>query len=99
MRVFLNADMRNQHDGMKALAKSEKIDIEKLEVGEIVLFINSEKNRIKLFGAKNVLAYLKLDRGKIDMRTIALIPKAFSGSGKIDYDKALKEVLTKELKP
>lgn len=99
LRVFLNADMRNQHDGLRALAKTEKINIDKLEVGEMVLFINSDKNRVKLYGSNNVLAYLKLDKGKIDMRTISLIPRAFSGSGKIDYDAALKEVLTRELKP
>lgn len=97
LRVFLNADLRCAHDGLKAMAKKQKVKLEELKEGELVLFVNAERNRIKLFGANNVLAYLKLDRGRIDFRTISLIPRAFSASGKIDYDSALKEVITKAI--
>lgn len=99
LRVFLNADMRNGHDGLKQLAKTEKLDLAKLEPGEYVLFLNSARDRLKLFATDNIFAYLKLDRGRIDLRTLSKIPRAFSGSGKIDYDATLKEVLKKELLP
>lgn len=98
LQVFLNADLRCSHDGLTSLAKKEKVDVSQLTPGEYVIFINSGKNRIKLFAANNVLAYLRLPQGKIDMRTISLIPRAFEASRKINYDEKLREVLTKELR-
>lgn len=99
LQVFFNSDLRCSHDGLSQLAKEHDINVSALEPGEYVIFVNSAKNRLKLYASNNVLAYLKLDSGKgIDLRTIALIPKAFKASGKLDYDQALKEVLTKELK-
>lgn len=97
LQIFLGADMRNGHEGLAALAKKEKIDVAKLEAGQFVIFINNEKNKIKLYGAHNVVAYLKWNNGRIDMRTIQLIPQAFNASGRIDYDVILKEVIEKEL--
>lgn len=98
LQVFLNVDLRCAHDGLAKVAKDNKIKIEDLEPGEFVVFVNSHKNRLKLFTANGVLAYLKLKTGKIDLRTIALIPQAFKGSGRIDYDKALKDMIDEHLK-
>ncbi len=97
IQVFLNADLRCSHLGLYELAKKSKIDVHKLEEGEFVLFVNSGKNRLKMYAPNNVIAYLSLPTGKIDMRTIALIPKSFSASGKIEYNKALKTVLEREM--
>lgn len=97
IRVFLRADMRCSHRGLTRMANENEIDITKLERGEFVLFINNDRNRIKLYAPNNVIAYLSLPKGKIDLRTIALIPKSFSATGKIEYDEALKEVLLKEI--
>lgn len=98
LRVFLNADMRYGHRGLKKLAKDAGIDVSEITPGDFVIFLNTEKNRIKLYGANNVVAYLALDQGKIDMRTVALIPRAFKASGKIDYDASLKDVVMNELR-
>jgi hypothetical protein len=54
-------------------------------------------NRIKLYTANEVVAYLKLKSGKVDLRTISLIPKAFLASGKIQYDESLKDILIEKL--
>lgn len=97
LQVFMNADLRCSHDGLSALAKAQNIDVSKLEPGEYVLFINSGKNLLKLYAANNVIAFLKLKTGKIDLKTIRLIPQAFNASGKIDYDKTLREVIEREL--
>lgn len=96
LQIFLNADLRNGHEGLEILAKKEKIKISTLMPGEYVIFINSSKDKIKLYAAHNVIAYLKLPRGKIDLRTISLIPQAFNASGRIDYDELLKEVIERE---
>ena len=97
LQVFLNADFRCAHEGLALIAKSHKIDVSKLEIGEYLIFVNTAKDRLKLYAANNVVAYLKLKTGKIDLRTIQLIPQAFNGSGRIDYDAALKEVIDREL--
>jgi hypothetical protein len=97
LELFLNVDLRCAHDGLAMVAKKRGIDVKKLEPGQYVMFINCEKNRLKLFAANNIIAYLKLPHGKIDMRTLQLIPQAFHASGKIDYDSALKKILMKEL--
>src|SRR5687767_6054463 len=97
LQVFFDSDLRCSHDGLALVAKKAKIDVSKLQPGEYVLFINSEKNKLKLFTANNVLAYLRLERGKLEERTISLIPEAFMASGKIDYEKALRQVIEKEL--
>jgi len=93
LQVFLHSDLRCGHEGLAAIAKKEKINVNKLAVGEYVIFINTERNKVKLYAANNVVAYLKLPRGHIEMRTISLIPKAFAASGRIDYDELLRETL------
>jgi hypothetical protein len=97
VQCFLNADMRNGHDGLAQLAKKHELNVLKLEPGQYIVFVNSARDRVKVYAASNVIAYLKLARGKIDMNTIQEIPKAFRGTGRIDYDAALKEALTKSM--
>ena len=94
LQCFLNADLRCGHEGLAILAKQNGIDITELKPGQYVLFINSHKDKLKLYACNNVVAYLKLPSGqRLNMATIQLIPKAFRGTGTIDYDKALKEVI------
>lgn len=98
IQIFLDSDLRCSHDGLAMIAKKEKIDVSKLEPGEYVIFVNSAKDKCKVYAAFNVVAYLKPPKGhKIEMKVIQLIPVAFAATGRIDYDKALKELLEKEL--
>ena len=99
LQVFLNADLRNGHEGLAELAKERGIDVTKLLPGQYVVFVNAGKDKLKLYAAANVLAYLKLTGGqKFDLRVIAHIPKAFNGSGKLDYDKSLKDAVEEALR-
>jgi hypothetical protein len=99
LQIFLNADLRNGHEGLAELAKERGIDVTKLLPGQYVVFVNAGKDKLKLYAAANVLAYLKLTGGqKFDLRVIAFIPKAFNGSGKLDYDKALKDAVEEALR-
>ncbi len=94
VQVFMNADLRNGHEGLAKMAKEFKIDVEKLNPGEFVIFINAHKDRLKLYAANHVIAYLKAPKGgRLDLRTIQLIPETFMAKGKIDYDADLKRVL------
>lgn len=72
--MFLNMDLRNGHEGLTAIAKKNKVDIKTLESGEYIIFINSEMNRLKLYAQNDVIAYLKLPRGKIDSRRLSKRP-------------------------
>ncbi len=97
LRIFLGTDMRCAHEGLEHIANENGIKVETLNPGEYLIFINTAMDRIKLFAANNVVAYYKSKHGKIDLRTISLIPQAFKASGKIDYDASLKEVIETHL--
>jgi hypothetical protein len=97
IQVFMDADLRCGHDGLADIAKKEKINVTKLEHGEFVMFINVERNKLKLYTANNIVAYLRLPQGKIEMRTLGMIPAAFAQTGRISYDEHLKEVLQERL--
>jgi hypothetical protein len=98
LQCFLSADMRCGHDGLKDIAKKSKIDCDKLDDGTYVVFVNSEKNRMKLFAPNHVVAYYKCRPGeRLALETIPLILKSFNASGRIDYDKALRETIEKAL--
>lgn len=97
VRCFLNADMRNGHEGLRLVAAKEKIDVDKLAPGEFVVFVNAAKDRLKIYTHSRVLAYQHQKGVRINLKTIAEIPRAFAATGRIDYDKALKTTLEKEL--
>jgi hypothetical protein len=95
LQVFLNADLRCSHDGLREIAKKGGLDVKDLQAGQYIVFLNAAKDRLKLYAAGNVVAYMKQpDRGKIDPRMIAELPRAFNGTA-IQYEVAIKEALVK----
>ena len=97
VRLFLDTDMRNQHQGLMELAKKQSVDIAKLAVVEHVVFVNASLNRVKICSKGNVLSYLFRDKGQIDMQAFKEIASAFGEDGSINFDRALKESLVKRL--
>lgn len=97
IRCFLDTDIRMGHPGLTLLAKKEKIVMSELGHGEFVIFVNRARNKVKVFAPGNVLAYLRLERGTLDLRAIQEIPKVFGAKGKIDLDQATRTVLEKKL--
>lgn len=98
LRCFLHADLRSGHVGLTKTAAKEGVDVTKLAPGEFVVFINGRKDRLKVYTASNVVAYLITAQGqRVDLNTIREIPRAFQATGKIDYDATLKETLEKSL--
>ena len=98
VQCFFGADLRAGHEGLAKLARKHDLNVSTLAPGQYVIFINSHKDKLKLYAASNVIAYLRLERGrKIDLNAIREIPRVFQGRGRLDYDAALKEAITKAM--
>lgn len=97
LRVFLNVNLRAGHDGLTKLAKDHQVKTSDLEPGSYIVFINAAKNKLKLYAANEVIAYLRLGKGRsIDMNTIRELPYVFNGKF-INYDAALKTAVEKQM--
>jgi hypothetical protein len=102
LHIFWDVDFRNGHDGLNQIAKEKKIQIRNMPHGEMVLFVNSKRNMIKVLastGEENsngVVAFYKCPRGRINEYSLQFIAQAFRG-GEIRYDEALKRGLLKQL--
>lgn len=98
LQCFLNADLRSGHNGLGTLCRKNGISVNDLVPGQYVVFVNSAKDRIKVYAANNIIAYMKLPRGdRVDLRVVQAIPRSFRGGGNINYDAALKESVTAAL--
>lgn len=97
VRCFLDVDLRLGHLGLALVSSKKGVRIETLSQGEFVMFLNRDQNKLKLYAANNVIAYLRLPRGHIDLRTIQMIPSSFHG-GKIDYPYAVRKMLDSSLR-
>ncbi len=93
LRIFPETAMYYSHQGLRSIAAKNKIDVDELEMGEFLVFINKRLNSVKILTAGNVLCYLKtIDQRRLEMKTIQMIPAFFEGS-QFKYDKALEQVL------
>lgn len=101
--VFLNVDLRCNHSGLADIAKKKNVAVEDLKKGQILVFMNSSKDKMKLFFANNFIGYYKSKNGKIDLSIIRYLPNTvFNINGEIDIEtgveKALSIHLAKRLK-
>lgn len=97
VRFFPDSDLRGGHDNLGKKALKAGLNLKTLGQGEYVIFVNRVQNKLKMFaGSSDLLAYLKLPKGRLDLRTIALIPSYFDGR-EIKYEAALRKVLEKSL--
>lgn len=97
VHFLTDVDLRNSHDGLAALAKKAKINVEALKVGEFVLFINAKITAVKLYGANNWVSSYKHPQGhRLNPATLVNLPKFVEG-GKISYPQALAAALKQQL--
>lgn len=85
LQVFFDVDLRN-------LAKDKKIKVADLKDGEFLVFLNSKKDKVKVYGSHDVYAYYRSPSGRIALEMISHIPNSFSGNS-INFDKAIKSAL------
>lgn len=99
IHVFQEVSMRKGHPGLTELAMKQKLDPQRLKLGEYIVFINRPLTALKLFATGNTVAHFKMPdgAGRLDMRTIAMIPRFFNGK-QIDYHGAVKAIIEKTLK-
>jgi hypothetical protein len=95
-----NVPMGNGHHGLAEIArKVAKIKVEELGSGEVIMFLNRAKDKLKIVGSRGVvLGYLKMPKGqRIMLEAIQYIPQTFGSSGALNYDKALEKALVQRL--
>lgn len=97
VRVFLNVDMRNGHDGLASVARDYDISVDTLSAGEYLVFINSRRNKMKVYAVNNVVAYMKTDKSVIDLNAVRYVPEAFTAEGELNYSKALARSVEESL--
>jgi len=97
VRVFLDVNLAQGHDGLRDEAKRGKVTTDKLEPGEYVVFVNRAQDRVKIYTGNGVLAYLRSKGQRIDLSVISKIPAAFKNNGKLDYDSELAKILKEKL--
>lgn len=97
LQIISDVSMANSHDGLTAIAKKHGLDTKNIEVGTYLVFINSKKDKMKIYAASETIAYVRLARGRhIDLRVIAEIPRVFTGR-RVNYDQALELMINKRL--
>lgn len=95
-----NVSMNMGHDGLTGVAKRFSIDFRKLEDHQLVLFINKQRDKLKLLGAKGtVLGYVKMpNKRTLPAGAVQFIPQTFSGTGQINVDAALTAYVESRMK-
>lgn len=98
VRCFFDTHMGLAHDGLREVAKRQHLDLDKLAEGEFVVFINTSKDRLKVFATRNTFAYWRATKGvKLDLNVIREIPSIFTGKVIGSYDNALEQALLHKL--
>jgi hypothetical protein len=94
-RYFPNTDLRCGHDGLFKLAVQKGCSPNSLGKGEFLAFVNRKQTSIKLYASGEVIAYLRLTKGRLDPKVIQHLPEYFDGT-QIHYDKAMVSVFNKQ---
>lgn len=101
LRVVMNVNMNNSHDGLRRILDQEaKIDVRNLAPGELVMCVNKRGDKMKTIGTYGlVVGYLKMPKGeRIMMEALKYIPMTFGAPGGFDYDKAVRAALREKFK-
>ncbi len=100
IHLFTDVHMGMSHHALAELARRDaKIDPQTLPQGQILMFLNKRKDKLKILGAQGkVVGYLKMPDGeRIDMQAVQYIPHAMGAQGEINYPAALRRTLEERL--
>lgn len=98
-KVVMNVHMGMGHHGLSELLREQhSLDVTTLSDGDLVMFINTAGDKLKLIGGQGkVLGYLRMPRGqKLMFEAIQFIPRTFGSAG-LNYDQAVRMALTERL--
>lgn len=98
-QIVLNADLRNGHEGLIAVAKGAGASVEGLRQGEIILFMNTARTAFKaLIGGQAAMFHFREPTGRVIHREVIFsMPRWFRG-GKLAYNEQLKRIIEKEIR-
>jgi hypothetical protein len=99
VQMFFNVNLVKSHRGLNLIAHEYDIDLGALEPGQFVCFLNRAKNRIKLYTAGNIYAYLALPERnqQVTMEIIGQIPRMFLSKAELNYLPIFEEALERPL--
>lgn len=94
-----NVSMALGHDGLRTLASKHGLELDTLQPGDLALFMNTQRDKLKMIGAKGiVLGYLRMPKGqKMPLEAVQYIPRAFASDGSVSLDKAIRTHLAERL--
>lgn len=102
LRIFRNTNMANQHDGLQAIASRKGVDLNSLQPGEHVIFLNHIKtlkgpDKIKWYSAGGLVSYKRNNGNLISLGTIEKVLEAFDVGGKFEWNKAERKLIEEQL--
>lgn len=96
--IFRNCDLRCQHAGLEAIAKSAKVDLEMLAPGSICIFLNRKLDKVKTYVLGGIVSYYRAPSGRLNLMMIEQIPNSMGNKGRINWERAEMLALDKQLK-
>ena len=101
---FPNVSMQNQHDGLVAHAKKQKLDLLGLPPGQIATFTNTAFDKVKVYasiraGQEGVLSYKRATKGEqLNPLLIGEIVNCLGADGKVNWAQAERAAFDKQWK-
>lgn len=96
-KLFFDTHMGLGHQGLAILARKGKVDLDMLDEGDLLMFLNRAGDKMKMLGSRGrVLAYLRMPKGRIMKEALQYIPRTFGHDG-FNYDKACLIAINKKL--
>ena len=92
-----DTDLRNNHAGLAEIAKKKlKLEVDDLQPGEFILFVNTSWTALKVYAANNTILHHKQKDGhRLNPKAALLVPHFISGQS-LNYNKALDVVIKKQ---
>lgn len=94
IRYFPNSDLRAAHQGLSKAARENGVDLNKINIGEFLLFVNRKQTMFKMLTQSGMLVSYRSEH-RLNPGIFVLVPKYFSGST-FNYTGALREALTRD---
>lgn len=97
-KLFTNTHMGLGHDGLSKIARKNKIKLEELDETDLILFLNTKLDKLKVLGAQGkVIGYYRSpDRRRIEPKALKYIPHTFGVNG-FDYEAACALLIQEKL--